>query len=89
VSTLPLSVAVKTQLLMVSAGQTVDTQEPAALHAVFAAHAPCVPAARSPHVTPPEHFAHGPVQAEAQQKSSPPEQLPLAQSAPLFAGLHA
>jgi hypothetical protein len=62
---------------------------PAALHAWFAAQAPCAPSARSPHVVPPAHFAHGPVQALAQQKSSPPEQKPVSQSAPLLAGLHA
>jgi hypothetical protein len=64
------------------------SQAPAALHASFAGHAPCEPSAKSPHVVPPEHFAHGPVHALAQQKSSPPEQFPLAQSLPLFAGLH-
>jgi hypothetical protein len=62
---------------------------PAALHAWFAGHAPCAPSARSPHVAPPAHEAQGPAHAEAQQKSSPPEQLPLAQSLPLFDGMHA
>jgi hypothetical protein len=61
---------------------------PAALHAWFTGQAPWEPSARSPHVVPPAHFAHGPAQATLQQKSSPPEQLPLAQSAPLLAGLH-
>jgi hypothetical protein len=64
------------------------SQAPCALHASFAGHAPCDPSARRPHVVPPLQLAQGPVQAEAQQKSSPPEQLPLAQSLPMFAGLH-
>jgi hypothetical protein len=62
---------------------------PAALHAWFAGQAPCDPAGSSPQVVPPEHLAQGPAQAMSQQTLSPPEQEPLAQSLPLFAGLHA
>jgi hypothetical protein len=62
---------------------------PAALHASFAGQAPSAPSASNPHVVPPAHFAQGPAQATAQQKSSPPEQKPLAQSLPLLEGTHA
>jgi hypothetical protein len=65
------------------------SQAPAALHAWFAGQAPCDPSASSPQVVPPAHEAQGPAQATAQQTLSPPEQKPLAQSLPLFVGLHA
>jgi hypothetical protein len=64
------------------------SHEPVALHAWFAGHAPCEPAARTPQVAPTVHAAQGPLQVTAQQTSSPPEQKPLAQSAPFLDGLH-
>jgi hypothetical protein len=68
---------------------TTGSHAPAALHAWFAGHAPCAPSARRPHVVPPVQLAQGPAHVAAQQKSSPPEQNPLAQSLPLLAGLQA
>jgi hypothetical protein len=65
-----------------------STQLPAALHAWLAAQPPCTPAATRPQVVPPAHFPQGLAQVTAQQMSSPPEQKPLSQSLPLFAGLH-
>jgi hypothetical protein len=67
----------------------VPLHAPAALHVWFAGQPPCDPAGSSPQLVPPAHRAQGPVQATLQQTPSPPEQKPPAQSAPLFAGLHA
>jgi hypothetical protein len=62
---------------------------PARLHVWFAGQAPCDPTASIAQVVPSAHVAQGPGHATWQQTWSPPEQKPLAQSLPLFAGLHA
>jgi hypothetical protein len=62
------------------------THAPAALQAWFPGQAPCDPAGRSSQF-PVEQLAQGLVQATEQQTPSP-EQKPLMQSLPLFAGLH-
>jgi hypothetical protein len=60
---------------------------PVALHICPPPHPPVAPKGRGPH-PPLAHEAQGPAQLTAQQTSSPPEQKPVAQSLPLFAGLH-
>lgn len=67
----------------------VASQAPAALHASSGGQLPCAPAARRPHVVPFAQEAQGPAQGTLQQRSSPPEQEPLAQSEPSFTGSHA